>query len=208
MLVLKDNKPNFKPLFLKYMETYERLEREYYANLYNDYYDDWGDYGDYYDDYNPYYQRLRAEELLDNYHKNFSVGKSNKRGCRGGNKHHKCISLYSSKSSKKRYSDIRNNMFDSRGDDKIIYYYDDIDNPDSATTFYNVYDFDKFLDEEGISVPQSEIDNLLSRSVSHCCINPKTRLSGQLVLLTDKTYGELRWECADANEELIDVKHK
>lgn len=207
MLILRNNKPDFKSLFKDYLSEYERLENEYinsYWSRFDNYYDD-----DDWDNYYPYdntFPSHRAKKLLNSYHNAFGVGKSNKRGCRGKGKS-KCIPLYPNGKSSKRYSDNKNNMFDKRGDDKIIYFYDDIDNPDDATIFYNVYDFDKFLDEEGISVNECEVQNLLTRSISHCCINPKERLLGNLTLITDMSYGNLRWECASSNDELVDVKH-
>lgn len=201
MLILKNDKPDFKSLFKDYLDEYDKIEKRYYNSLY---------YNDYYNmNYNNCFQSKRAKYLLDEYQNSFRVSKFSKRGCRGG-KGSKCLPLYpnSKNKNKKRYSDLKSNMFDKRGDDKIIYYYDDIDRPDDSTIFYNVFDFDKFLDEEGIYVSDSEIDNLLTRSVSHCCINPKERLKGKLSLLTDMSYGNLRWECAESNDELVNVKTK
>lgn len=205
MLILKKDRPDFKSLFKDYLEEYERLES---YNYNSSFYDD-DDY-DYYYPNNIKFHSNRARYLLDEYQKSFSLNKSNKRGCRGSGKHSgsKCIPLYPKGKSKKRYSDVKNNMFDWRGDDKIIYFYNDIDTPDDVEIFYNVFDFDKFLDEEGISVNDSEIDNLLNRSVSHCCINPIERLKGNNTLLTESSYGNLRWECAESNDELVNVKNK
>lgn len=214
MLILRNNKPDFKSLFKDYLDEYEKMERmNYHSSYWNDYYDDdWDNYGDFYDSYysyNNHFQSKRAKRLLEDYQNAFSLNKNNKRGCRGSGKHKsKCIPLYPNGKNKKRYSDIKNNMFDKRGDDKIIYFYDDINNPDDVTIFYNVFDFDKFLDESGITVNEFEINNLLTRSVSHCCLNPKERLNGHATLLTDTSYGNLRWSCADSNDELIGVKNK
>lgn len=213
MLIIRNNKPDFKTLFKSFLDEYDKLERNRYQSFWDDY-DDygcgaWDGWDDYYDRYYPTnvsFQNNRAKRLLEDYQEKFSVGKSNKRGSRGKHKS-KCIPLYPNGKNKKRYSDNKGNMFDKRGDDKVIYFYDDIDNPEDATIFYNVYDFDKFLDEEGISVNECEVTNLLTRSVSHCCVNPKERLIGHNTLLTDSSYGNLRWECAESNDELVDVKH-
>lgn len=219
MLIIRNNKPDFKTLFKGFLDEYEKAERSRYQSSfwdgYDDYgygYDGWGDWDDnwgYDERYYPCnvsFQNNRAKRLLEDYQEKFSVGKSNKRGSRGKHKS-KCIPLYPNGNNKKRYSDNKNNMFDKRGDDKVIYFYDDIDNPEEATIFYNVFDFDKFLDEEGISVNECEVTNLLTRSVSHCCVNPKERLMGRNTLLTDSSYGNLRWECAESNDELVGVKH-
>lgn len=211
MLIIRNNKPDFKSLFKDFLDEYEKIENSRYPSYFYDGYDNYyDDVWDNWDDYYPYdlnYQSKRAKKMLSDYQEAFSINKSSKRGCRGKRNHSKCIPLYPNGKNKKRYSDNKCNMFDKRGDDKIIYYYEDIDNPDDATVFYNVFDFDKFLDEEGISVNESEITNLLTRSISHCCINPKERLMGHNTLITDSSYGNLRWECAESNDELVDVQH-
>ena len=57
-----------------------------------------------------------------------------------------------------RYSDNEDNLFSRFDDDKKIYYYSDMNNPDdNVSIFYSVFDFDKFLDEEGIYVYQSKL---------------------------------------------------
>ena len=154
-----------------------------------------------------------------------------KRGCRGGSRKKssknrtKCIPLYShddydddivyplkynknskctsSSSSKNvRYSDNEDNLFSRFDDDKKIYYYSDMNNPDdNVSTFYSVFDFDRFLDEEGISVNESDIQSLLNRSVSHCCINPFVK--NRLELMTDSSFGGLHYQYAENNDDLL-----
>ena len=155
-----------------------------------------------------------------------------KRGCRGGGRKKssknrtKCIPLYSdgneydyddivyplkynknskcnSSSSKNvRYSDNEDNLFSRFDDDKKIYYYSDMNNPDdNVSTFYSVFDFDRFLDEEGISVNESDIQSLLNRSVSHCCINPFVK--DRLELMTDSSFGGLHYQYAENNDDLL-----
>lgn len=214
MLIIRNDKPDFKKIFKNFLDEYEKIKISRYSSSFWDDYDDygygaWGDNWGYDERYYPCnvsFQNNRAKRLLEDYQEKFSVGKSNKRGSRGKHKS-KCIPLYPNGKNKKRYSDNKGNMFDKRGDDKVIYFYSDIDNPEDATVFYNVFDFDKFLDEEGISVSENEVNNLLTRSVSHCCVNPKERLLGRNMLLTDSSYGNLRWECAESNDELVNAKH-
>ena len=155
-----------------------------------------------------------------------------KRGCRGGGRKKssknrtKCIPLYgnaddydddivyplrynknskcnSSSSSKNvRYSDNEDNLFSRFDDDKKIYYYSDMNNPDdNVSIFYSVFDFDRFLDEEGISVNESDIQSLLNRSVSHCCINPFVK--DRLELMTDSSFGGLHYQYAENNDDLL-----
>lgn len=188
MLKLRNKKPDFKKLFNDYLERYTELENEYYNNLFFNYYDD--DYDDYYNgDY--YFGTTKSKKNLFKYNKSKNKSKSN----------------FVSLGLNNRYSSKKKNRYNRNDDDKLIYYYSDIDSPSGNTkVFYSVYDFDKFLDEEGIFVSDDEIDNLLSRDVSHCCIDPKSYESGRLSLITDTSYGNLRWECALSNDELTVTK--
>ena len=116
------------------------------------------------------------------------------------NKNSKCNSSSSSKNV--RYSDNEDNLFSRFDDDKKIYYYSDMNNPDdNVSTFYSVFDFDRFLDEEGISVNESDIQSLLNRSVSHCCINPFVK--DRLELMTDSSFGGLHYQYAENNDDLL-----
>lgn len=116
------------------------------------------------------------------------------------NKNSKCTSSSSSKNV--RYSDNEDNLFSRFDDDKKIYYYSDMNNPDdNVSTFYSVFDFDRFLDEEGISVNESDIQSLLNRSVSHCCINPFVK--DRLELMTDSSFGGLHYQYAENNDDLL-----
>ena len=117
------------------------------------------------------------------------------------NKNSKCNSS-SSSSKNVRYSDNEDNLFSSFDDNKKIYYYSDMNNPDdNVSTFYSVFDFDRFLDEEGISVNESDIQSLLNRSVSHCCINPFVK--DRLELMTDSSFGGLHYQYAENNDDLL-----
>ena len=236
MLILKNNRPNFKSLFDEYLN---KVRSSYYS--YNPYCYGYNDYGyEYDDDYSELYHgcnnTLFGDDVDDVYYngysKHYGVGinhNKRKRGCRGGRKNSsknrsKCIPLYShddydddivyplkyNKNSKRtssssknvRYSDNEDNLFSRFDDDKKIYYYSDMNNPDdNVSTFYSVFDFDKFLDEEGISVNESDIQSLLNRSVSHCCINPFVK--NRLELMTDSSFGGLHYQYAENNDDLL-----
>ena len=236
MLILKNNRPDFKSLFDEYLN---KVRSSYYS--YNPYCYGYNDYGyEYDDDYSELYHgcnnTLFGDDVDDVYYngysKHYGVGinhNKRKRGCRGGRKNSsknrsKCIPLYShddydddivyplrynknskcnSSSSKNvRYSDNEDNLFSRFDDDKKIYYYSDMNNPDdNVSTFYSVFDFDKFLDEEGISVNESDIQSLLNRSVSHCCINPFVK--NRLELMTDSSFGGLHYQYAENNDDLL-----
>lgn len=89
-------------------------------------------------------------------------------------------------------------------DFKIIYFYEDVDNPDeNVHVFHDIFEFDDFLQSKGIST-QSDTDSLmlLNNEVIHCCIDPTSRDNGDLKLLCDTSFGSLRWEYASKNDEV------
>jgi hypothetical protein len=247
MLILKNNRPDFKSLFIEHLNKVRVSYSSYNPYCYG--YDGWGyDDDDYYsdlfhghggtlfgdddDDDDEYY-----DGILNGYRNRFSVGGGHKRkrGSRGGsnkklsNKRPKCVPLYlygddddddvvyplkdgkksksKSSSKKARYSDNEDNLFSRSDDDKMIYYYSDMNNPDdNVSIFYSVFDFDKFLDEEGVYVNESDIQSLLSRSISHCCINPC--VDDRLELMTDSSFGGLHYQYAENNDELLAAENK
>lgn len=247
MLILKNNRPDFKSLFVEHLKKVRVSYSSYNPYCYG--YDDWGyDDDDYYsdlfhghggtlfgDDDDDYY-----DGVLNGYRNRFSVsgGHKRKRGSRGGSnkklstKRSKYLSVFghgandddndvvyplkgvkkskckSSSSKHVRYSDNIDNLFSKSDDDKMIYYYSDMNNPDdNVSIFYSVFDFDKFLDEEGIYVNESDIQSLLSRSISHCCINPSV-CGSRLELMTDSSFGGLHYQYADNNDELLEAENR
>ena len=83
---------------------------------------------------------------------------------------------------------------DNDENDVCIYFYRDIKNMDSRLLFTNLNDFDEFLDDEGIYVTPYEIKKLMSREVSHCCIEDCTIGSvTESWLISDCTYSGLSW---------------
>lgn len=88
-------------------------------------------------------------------------------------------------------------MYDAQLDNKTIYFYRDVDNPDVNTEiFYSLHDFDNFLTEQGIEINDDEVRNIMTREVSHCCINPDIRATkGEVQLISDNSYGGLHWQC-------------
>ena len=224
MLILKNNRPDFKSLFNAHLNKVRLSYSSYnpYCCGYDDCeYDDGYLFGDYDDDF--YY-----DGLMHDYHNCFGASgyHKRKRGNRGGSrkKRSKYVPLssydddiYPSKYGKKskrnsssknaRYSDKESDLFSSLDDDKLIYYYSDMNNPDdNVTIFYSVFDFDKFLEEEGVYVNESDIQSLLNRSVSHCCINPF--VDGRLELMTDSSFGGLHYQYAENNDDLLAAEDK
>lgn len=177
MLLIKNKRPNFKELFQTYLANHQTSYDDYfYSGFYdNDVFDD--DY--YYDDYSLY-----------NYYNN----KKNKRGKRG-----------KSKGKNKKISSIYNDQSFIKEDYKLIYFYEDMDNPDdNVHIFYDVYELDEYLQDHGISV-KSETDTLfiLNNDVIHCCVDPSSKSTGDLKLLCDNSYGSLRWEYASNDDEIM-----
>ena len=231
MLILKNDRPNFKEIFSSYLKEYEEEMKKSYSSRRYSRYDDYEDFYDAYDDYGGYsgyydgvgiddyddFNYSRSMELLDSYQRKYSVtspnyydndmnGRKGKRKRLRGKNKRKNLELFPRHMDgigKKRYSDNKANMFSSH-DDTMIFWYDDVDNPDNNLTFYSIFDFDKFLEENGINVSSEEINNLMSRGLSHCCLNPSKCRDGILEIMSDSSYGGLRWACAESDDELLE----
>lgn len=167
-------------------------------------YDDWYDaneYGDLFSFENT------EEECIQKWNERFGIGKE--KGAKG--------KKTKEKHSKKKPKDVSystevydfSNLEDESLDEsnftekKTIRFYRDYDNPDDYHEFNNIYDFDEFCDIEGIDVGADEVSNLLRRDITHCCIDPSSsRKCGKPMLMTEASYGALRWACAESNDEL------
>ena len=187
MIELKKCSTNLSTLFEEYLEESSKPKYNYYGGY--DYYDDWDD------DYDYYGTIFHGVGYDYDYKKKVtgSTYKSNKRGKRGGKKKGKSIPLY----------DVQTiDLYDS--DEVTIYFYRDINNPDDKEIFYNLYEFNEFLDSEGIYISDYETKQLLNRNISHCCIDPSlVSLKGTPWLLSDSSFGGLSWSvCGDTNELL------
>lgn len=214
MITLKKNKPNLKNMFDKYIEQFNKeedeknkiLNQEYVNYLIKKYgkndnkillddnmyiqfdEDDDDDMG--YGKSKKNWEQNKQE--LKNYLKN---NKKNKRGKRGNK----------NKKQKYKNKEIIFNEEDMMMDNKIIYFYRDINNPDHCVEmFYDLHTFDNFLEENGIEVDQEEVNNIMYRDVTHCCINPNIRqTNGEVKLITDNSYGGLYWTCHEDIEEIF-----
>lgn len=200
MITLKKNKPDFKKMFDNYIEKSSQYEETnvfgepaYMTYLVKKYgrEDDWDEDESGFLDFGyvkSKKQWKRQRNMLQNFmglpsKKNKNKGK---RGTRGGKKgmKNKVRDLFSEEDM----------MYDEQMNDKTIYFYRDVNNPDRSEVFYNLYDFDMFLDEEGIEVSEQEVQNLMNREVSHCCVNPDIKATrGTVQLITDSSYGGLYW---------------
>lgn len=199
----KKTKPNLKQMFDDYIEKCSKVDEsllgspefmKYLVKRYGamDIDDDEFDYEEYEDDIFDGYSKSKKkwkqtrEQLIKSTKKN---KKDKKRGKRGNKK------------KKPFVFDEEDIKFDAlSNDDKVIYYYRDVNDPDQAEIFFNLHDFDNFLTEEGIEVTQEEVNNLMINEVTHCCINPDIRqTNGEVQLITDTSYGGLYWTCNPEN---------
>ena len=197
MIILKNKKPNFKELFLTYINTCK-------TPTYYDYYDDW--YDDYSDFYNEgLYSYPYANSILDFYEDRY-YNKSNKRKHKSVSKH-EVKSKVKNKGNKKDTDIFKFDNLELMDSDKMIYFYHNVNNPDkNVDLFYSVYDFDQFLTEHGIEISDSEIQKIINREISHCCLDPISLTLGMKEILSDNSYGSLRWACAESNEELANAE--
>ena len=195
----KKSKPNLKQMFDEYIEKVKKVEdswygsQEYIRYLVKRYgameIDDEDEEDDIYDGYSKSKRKWKkTRDFVDSFTTKGKHKKDKKRGKRGGKK-------------KKQYVfDEEDMKYDASTDDKTIYYYRDVNDPDHVEIFFNLHDFDNFLTEEGIEVTQEEVNNLMLNELTHCCVNPDTKqTNGKAQLVTDTSYGGLYWTCNPDN---------
>ena len=202
MLTLKKNKPNLKEMFDKFIEQEEIKEKRlakitdnrYAAYLLGRYMSPSEDDDDFDVNYNidfnfeDGYSKSkkawkRAKQQLGDFLNNTKKGKKNKKETRRGNK-----------KNKKKYNPLQEAIEDPNN--RIIYFYRDIDNPDRAEIYFNLHDFDEFLQKEGIEMSDDEVNAIINRETSFCTINPDVqKTNGTVQLISDSSYGGLYWAC-------------
>ena len=94
---------------------------------------------------------------------------------------------------------------------KEIYFYDKIDSCENAYEdnqydylFFNVQELKDFCTENGIHLPNSELEAIKYRKASYCTLDPLDRTEGELTLISDYSFGGLWWECHELSEEYGD----
>lgn len=206
MIVLKKNKPDLKTMFDNYLKELSKKEREYdlYDGAYRQYLidkyrreeeDDEMTSDDYYELFG--YKKSKSawnktRSLLEGYIKGGKQRKGKKQSSKRGKRGNK-------KNKNRNIIDEDDMMYDAQMDNKTIYFYRDIDNPDyNVEIFYSLHEFDDFLSREGIEISDDEVRSIMTRDISHCCINPDIRATnGEVQLLSDSSYGGLHWSCHD-----------
>jgi hypothetical protein len=208
MIELKKCSSDISTLFEEYLEELSKPKYDYYgcgSRYFDDWYDD--EWDNYYDDYYDGYGNL-----FGGYHTHHSkkkrstiddttvVKKGHKRGKRGKKKFtNKVVPLYD-------YDKDAVSLYDS--DEVTIYFYRDINNPDDKDIYYNLYEFNDFLENEGIYVSEYEVRQLMNRNISHCCIDPSViGIKSEPWLISDSSYGGLSWNVSGDNDELLSQEY-
>lgn len=204
LLVLNKPRIDFSICFKDFISRYREPLYNPYAYGYSADWDYWDD--DCWDD-TDYLSYLRGEYdfgstcASSRFNKNFGVHRHNSSSSKHtkltrhkrGKKHKS-----SSKSSTPLYSSstVDINSTDSLFgmNDKEIYFYPDINNPDSYEYFDSLLRFDDYLTSMGIEISDYEVQKILNRDISHCC---SYNNSGKCQLLSDHSYSGLYYEMCD-----------
>lgn len=78
----------------------------------------------------------------------------------------------------------------------VVYFYKDYTNPDDVECFMTLGEFDKFLQDEGIHVPENVSLVIMNNEECHCCINPNSSMMGEVTLMANSTYYGLKWDAS------------
>lgn len=181
ILEVKSTKIDFPSYFTKILEK-ENSKSNYWESYYDDinfFQNNWEDEYDYYYD-NNYWK----DYYNNRYHNKKKGGKVSFVNDNSYHKH---------KSNKKPNTKNKKNyhIVDGTQDYKTIYFYSDINNPDDNTTiFYNLFDFESYLQDEGVVIDETASFILLNNDDIHCCIKKE---GNTLKLVASTTYGNLHW---------------
>jgi hypothetical protein len=192
----------FSELFSSYLRECSKViytRGGYWDDFYDDMNGDWWDNGYWYDEMPSSSVKVINKKHYqsddDEYYPSYKQ-KSFKKNKRVRGKKHKGVTIYDSDAIESVSSSSKNES------DITIHYYDDIMNPSSKRTFNSLYDFEEFLDSENIYVSSTDQASLLRNNVSHCCKDPNFKSLDTPWLITDPTYGGLRWLCAANDDEM------
>ena len=166
-----------------YADERRRYEREV-SRYYNDLFSAMNDMVDY-----GYYNDEDFEDLLPHELSRRDIKRMNKKSKRGKRGSNKRVHRYDYD-----YEDVN-------GRDKMIYFYDDVDNELSVQEFHSLNEFEIFCNQEGITVGTVDYENLLNWDQVHCCLDPIDKDYGENVLITDSSYGGLYWSVSESLEK-------
>lgn len=202
MLQLKKKRLDLCSLFESYLKESSNISysgqpyQGYYGDeWYDDWYDNW--YGGY--DYSGCNHGIDINGDLIVYGNKKGKKKVNasstKRGKRGSKK--KCIPLYDNNISQGVFGD---SLYCD--DEVTIYYYPDINDTDTCEIFYSLHEFSDYLDRLGVYVSKYEVNQIMNRSITYCCIDPCCEFSnGEPWLVTDSSLGGLLWSVGSVSND-------
>lgn len=198
-------RPNFLKLFKDSLKVSE--QRSYNHPSYDDL-----PFWEYDDDYDPYVcdypseddEERQLELLMERYGFTDISRLSGKKKKQRKTVSQETKKKIAEKKAKKHNKSQHHNDFEDFLTTREVYFYRDYNNPDNYEQFHSLVDFSEFCESEGIYVDDDEASALMAREVSHCCINPSSNHKSVPSLITDSSYGGLRWSCAEEDEELIE----
>ena len=195
MLVLNKPRLDFSEVFKPFIKIYQNEYHDIYSyesDYDEDYYD--GDYLSYLEEAYGFTRISSTPFSCHNYSGRNGirkVGASNsvahptRRGRGKGSKKRKSRARVSDAEIVSSYTD----------DNKYIYFYTDINNPDSYELFNSLVKFDDYLTSNGIQITDYEVQKILNRDVSHCFAQAR---DGELHLVSDHSYSGLYWESCES----------
>lgn len=78
---------------------------------------------------------------------------------------------------------------DPRDEEKLITFYRKLNNTADVYVFTSVYDFSEWLEEEGISINESDAYDAVYKDETHCCLDPQSSTRSLI--------------CADSYDDLV-----
>jgi hypothetical protein len=81
-----------------------------------------------------------------------------------------------------------------------IFFYEDYHNKYDRIEFNNLFEFDKYCKELGLSVPAYVAEQIAYSPINHCCLNPMAKEEGVLEVMREETYGEMFYEACETSE--------
>ena len=88
-------------------------------------------------------------------------------------------------------------------DEKRIYYYDDINNRFDYREFKTLKEFNEFCSEMGFLIDDASLNDLIFNYESHCCLDPTEKSEGNLIIISDRSYGGLSWSVSQDDGEYV-----
>ena len=194
-------KPDFSEAFKTAIKRIDAMEAfgMSYGGFWDSYADDWYAYAQGQQNFGKPKQMSPMMSMVPSKRSEMCLGGGSKRGSRG----------HKRGKGKKGKNLWEMGFFDELSvsdtcEKPVVYFYKDYNNPDDVECFMTLGEFDKFLMEEGIHVPEDVSLVIMNNEESHCCINPNSSMLGEVTLMANATYYGLKW---DASIEDYDVSN-